>query len=326
MQNYMQHALNLARRGLGNVAPNPAVGCIIVKDNVIVGRGWTQPGGRPHAEAMALEQAGDAANGADVYVTLEPCFLPGRGAPCTQSLINSGIRKIFIAMRDPHSRVNGQGIAALRSAGIEVNEGLCADAARELNKGFLSLVERNRPMVTLKLAVSADGKMTTGDQNNPWITGEEARRHGHLLRANHDAIMVGIGTALADDPILDCRIPGLEKFSPVRIVLDAKNQLPGNSKLKQTADKIPLWQMTETDPQKILAALAEGGITRLLIEGGAKTAQTFLDTDLVDEVVIYHAPQTIGENGFAAPLLPKDFVQKDQKLLGGDCYRHYVKA
>lgn len=325
MQNYMQHALNLARRGLGNVAPNPAVGCIIVKDNKIIGRGWTQPGGRPHAEAMALQQAGDAASGADLYVTLEPCFVPGRGAPCTQAIMDADISRIFIAMRDPHPRVNGQGIAALHAAGIEVHEGLCADAARELNKGFLSVVERNRPMVTLKLAVSADWKMTTGDADNPWITGEAARMHGHLLRANHDAIMVGIGTVLADNPVLDCRLPGLEKFSPVRVVLDKQNQLPENSKLKSTADQIPLWQITETDPHKILADLAVRGITRLLIEGGAKTAQKFLNEELVDEIVIYQSQDSY-PNGLLAPELAKDFVQKDQKPLGDDQYHHYVKA
>jgi diaminohydroxyphosphoribosylaminopyrimidine deaminase/5-amino-6-(5-phosphoribosylamino)uracil reductase len=194
---HMHHALCLATRGLGNVAPNPAVGCVIVKDKIIIGRGWTQPGGRPHAEAMALEQAGDAASGADVYVTLEPCFIPGRGAPCTQALIDAGVMRVFIGTHDPHPKAGWQGIKALRAAGIEVIENICGNAALELNKGFLSVVEKDRPMVTLKLAVSADWKMTTGDRNNPWITGDAARRHGHMLRANHDAILVGMGTVLA---------------------------------------------------------------------------------------------------------------------------------
>ena len=325
MKYYMQQALCLARRGLGNVAPNPAVGCVIVKDNMIIARGWTQPGGRPHAEAMALAQAGRSASGADVYVTLEPCFSPGRGPPCTQSLIDAGVRKVLIAIRDPHPRVNGQGVVALRAAGIEVEEGLCADEARDVTRGFLSVVEQGRPMVTLKLAISADNKMTTGDQNNPWITGEVARKHGHLLRANHDAIMVGIGTALADDPMLNCRIPGLEKFSPVRVILDGKNKLPLNSKLKQTEKQIPLWQITESEPKNILEALASRGITRVLIEGGSRVAESFLSAGLVDEAVIYRSLDCYPA-GLAAPELPENFIQKDQKQLGGDTYRHYVKV
>lgn len=325
MQNYMQHALRLAARALGKVGPSAAVGCIIVKENVIVGRGWTQPGGRPHAEAMALAQAGNAARGAEMYVTLEPCFLPGRGAPCAQAIIDAGIQKIYVAMQDPNPRVNGQGIAALRAAGIEVDVGMLADEAAELNKGFLLLQTRQRPMVTLKLAVSADWKMTTGDKNNPWITGEAARRHGHLLRAQHDAIMVGVGTVLADDPMLDCRIAGLEGYSPTRVVLYSENQLPANSKLKQTADKIPLLVVAEKNPQKIMGELAEKGISRILIEGGAKVAQSFLNAGLVDEAVIYQSPNSYS-GGLIAPELPKDFVQISENKLGDDSYHRYVKT
>ncbi|HRJ13326.1 MAG TPA: bifunctional diaminohydroxyphosphoribosylaminopyrimidine deaminase/5-amino-6-(5-phosphoribosylamino)uracil reductase RibD, partial [Alphaproteobacteria bacterium] len=320
---FMLHALELAKRSLGKVGPSAAVGCVIIKNNVIVGRGWTQAGGRPHAEAMALAQAGDAAYGADMYVTLEPCFMPGRGAPCTQSMIDAGLKKVFVAIRDPNPRVNGQGIAALRAAGIEVVEGLCADEAAQLNKGFLLLQTQQRPMVTLKLAISADGKMTTGDKNNRWITGEAARRHGHLLRANHDAIMIGIGTALADDPMLDCRIVGLEKYSPVRVILDSKNQFSENSKLKQTSDKIPLLVLAEKDPLKILHELAAKRISRVLIEGGAKVAQSFLAAGLVDEVVIYQSPNTVGGQGLSAPELPEDFRQKSEIQLGLDSYKYY---
>lgn len=326
MQEYMQHALRLAARAVGKVGPSAAVGCIIVKDNVIVGRGWTQPGGRPHAEAMALAQAGAAARGAEMYVTLEPCFAPGRGSPCSQAIIDAGLRKVVIAISDPNPKVNGQGIAALRAAGIEVETGECADEAAEMNKGFLLLQTQQRPMVTLKLAVSADWKMTTGDKNNPWITGEDARHHGHLLRASHDAMMVGIGTVLADDPMLDCRIAGLEQYSPVRVVLDSQNQLPENSKLKRAADGIPLWILPEKDPHKILHELAGKGISRLLIEGGAKVAESFLNAGLVDEAVIYQSSDAVGAAGLSAPELPKEFVLKNIIQLQNDICHVYQSA
>jgi diaminohydroxyphosphoribosylaminopyrimidine deaminase/5-amino-6-(5-phosphoribosylamino)uracil reductase len=310
---------------------------------------------------MALAQAGKEARGADVYVTLEPCFLPGRGAPCTQSLIDAGVAKVFIAIRDPNPRVNGQGIDALRAAGIVVVEGLCADEAATLNKGFLLLQTQQRPMITLKLAVSADWKMSTGDKNNPWITGEVARMHAHLLRANHDAILVGIGTVLADNPMLDCRIPGLEEFSPVRVVLDSNLKIPLDSKLVQSANIIPLWILhingsekkieelnsagvilvrhpgEGRDPESnldwtpafarvTLKLLAGRGMSRVLIEGGARVAQNFLNAELIDEVMIYQSSKIVGDSGLPAPELPKEFMLKEEKHLGDDHYRYYVKA
>jgi len=321
---HMLHAVELAKRGLGNVWPNPAVGCVIVKNDLVIGRGWTQPGGRPHAEAMALAQAGDNTRDADLYVTLEPCCHPGRGPACTDTIIAAGIQKVFIAMGDPHPRVNGQGIAALRAARIEVEVGICEAEAAELNKGFLLTVTDHRPMVTLKMAVSKDWKMTTGDVAQPWITGEIARRHGHLLRATHDAILVGIGTVIADNPMLDCRIAGLEKFSPVRVVLDRHNRMPQDSKLMQTADQIPLWILKENTISEVLKILADKGITRLLVEGGHQVAQSFLDAGMVDEIIIYQAPNIIGDAGLPASELPKNISLKCEIQLGNDTSRHYL--
>jgi len=321
---HMLHALELAKRGLGNVWPNPAVGCVIVKDGLVIGRGWTQPGGRPHAEAMALAQAGENARDAEVYVTLEPCCQPGRGAACTGAIIAANIRKVFIAMGDPHPRVNGQGIAVLRAAGIKIEVGVCEAEAAELNKGFLLTVTDRRPMVTLKMAVSADWKMTAGDAAQPWITGAEARRHGHLLRATHDAILVGVGTVIADNPMLDCRIAGLEKFPPVRVVLDRNNRMPMNSKLMQTADRIPLWILKENMVPEVLKTLTEQGITRLLVEGGRQVAQSILDADMIDEIIIYQSPNVVGDAGLSAPELPKNISLKSEIKLGNDTARHYV--
>lgn len=363
---HMHHALTLAARGLGNVWPNPAVGCVIVKDGVIIGRGWTQPGGRPHAEAMALTQAGEASRGAFLYVTLEPCCQPGRGPACTDGIIAAGIKKVFIAMQDPHARVNGGGIAALRAAGIEVHVGEGEAAARELNQGFLSVVERGRPWVTLKLGTSANWKITGGAGAPQWITGEAARRHGHLLRATHDAILVGVNTVIADDPMLDCRIPGLEKFSPVRVVMDRQLRISLESKLVQSARKIPLWifcdgavdkkkvseledlgvilnrhpresgdpgnitskQISDVDYATWIPAFAgmttKMGITRVLVEGGAKVAQSFLDARLVDEWVIYQSPHAVGEDGINAPRPGGQWQLKTHRLYGQDSYQEFV--
>jgi diaminohydroxyphosphoribosylaminopyrimidine deaminase/5-amino-6-(5-phosphoribosylamino)uracil reductase len=314
----MQHALGLAQRGLGNVYPNPAVGCVIAKDGVILGRGWTQPTGRPHAEAMALQQAGSAAAGADLFVTLEPCFHPGRGAPCTQSIIDSGVARVFVAAADPHPRVNGQGIAALRTAGIEVIENILSDDARELNKGFLSVVERGRPWVTLKLAVTADHKLTLGEGGDRWITGEAARRHTHLMRAQYDAILVGMGTVLADNPRLDCRLVGLEKFSPVRIVLGDEKKLPQDSALIKSAHAIPLWFLDGQDLPETLRGIAARGITRLMVEGGARVAQSLLAAGLVDEIALYQSPKVAGAGAIPAPPIPAAFRQVGEIMLDED--------
>ena len=236
----MTAALGLARRGLGSVWPNPSVGCVLVRDGRVVGRGWTQPGGRPHGESEALRRAGELAQGATAYVSLEPCAHHGETPPCTDALIAAGVARVVIAAEDPDPRVEGRGMAQLRDAGIEVIEGICGDAARALNAGFLKRIVAGRPLFTLKTATSLDGRIATAGGESKWITGEAARRRAHGLRADHDAVMVGIGTALADDPALDCRLPGLAHRSPLRIVVDSHLRLPLENKLARH----PCWALT----------------------------------------------------------------------------------
>lgn len=324
----MRHALALAQRGLGQVAPNPAVGCVIVNEGRVVGRGWTQPGGRPHAETMALKEAGSAASGGTAYVTLEPCSHHGETPPCAESLIAAGIKQVVCALGDPDERVNGRGLATLEGAGVSVTTGVCESSAAAINRGFLLNRTSTRPLVTLKLAISMDGYIATASGESRWITGPEARRYGHMLRATHDAILVGSGTARADDPELTCRIGGLEHQSPIRIVMDTHLSIPITSRLAQTAtdhrlvvfcgpradaarqqaltDAGAMVVETETGesgqprPATVLATLAASGVTRLLIEGGGKVAATFLRNDLVDEVALFRAPKVIGGDGQAA--------------------------
>jgi len=232
---FMAAALGLARRGLGRVWPNPAVGCVIVRDGLVVGRGWTAPGGRPHAEAVALERAGDLAHGATAYVTLEPCAHHGRTPPCADALVRAGVARVVTALGDPDPRTAGEGHARLRQAGIAVAEGTGADAAEEVNAGFLKRVRHGRPLVTLKLATTLDGRIATAAGESQWITGPRARQDGHRLRAAHDAIIVGSGTALADDPGLTCRLPGLEGASPVRVVFDGRLRLSPESRIARAS-------------------------------------------------------------------------------------------
>lgn len=235
MHLHMGAALALARRGLGRVWPNPAVGCVIVKDGHVVGRGFTQSGGRPHAEPVALAMAGDAAQGADVYVSLEPCSHFGKTPPCADTLITAGVARVIAAAVDPDPRVSGRGLARLRDAGVDVVEGVRRDEAEALNAGFFSRVRTGRPLVTLKCATTLDGRIALSNGESKWITGPEARRRGHLLRCDHDAILIGSGTALADDPALTCRLPGLEGCSPVRVVMDGSLRLPVTSALVRSA-------------------------------------------------------------------------------------------
>src|SRR3546814_156950 len=237
----MDMALDLARRGLGRVWPNPAVGCILVRDRRIVGRGWTQPGGRPHAETVALAQSGAAAQGATAYLTLEPCSHHGKTPPCADALVAAGIARAVVAVGDPDPRVNGNGLARLRKAGVTVELGLRSDEAAELNAGFFTRTLVGRPLVTLKLATTLDGRIAIHDGQSRWITGETARAWAHGLRARSDAIMVGSGTVLADDPQLTCRLPGLEDRSPVRIVVDSRLRIPLTARLFSTAREIPTW-------------------------------------------------------------------------------------
>jgi diaminohydroxyphosphoribosylaminopyrimidine deaminase/5-amino-6-(5-phosphoribosylamino)uracil reductase len=323
----MTAALRLARRGLGNVWPNPAVGCILVREGRIIGRGWTQPGGRPHAETEALARAGAAARGSIAYVSLEPCAHHGETPPCADALIDAGVARVVVAVGDPDPRVAGRGIARLEAAGVEVRLDVCRDEAAELNAGFFTAVREGRPLVTWKTATTLDGRIATKNGESRWITGDLARERAHLLRATHDALAVGIGTAIADDPSLTCRLPGLERASPVRIVIDGRLRLPLTSQLIATASEVPTWFVTRTDaPEERrdllsqagveviavepgegdrpdlragLKELAERGITRLLVEGGSQLAAALMSGDLIDRIAWFRAPRVFGGDGLA---------------------------
>ena len=319
---HMRHALALAERAVGTVSPNPAVGCVIVsREGRIVGRGWTKRGGRPHAETEALAQAGAAAKGATAYVTLEPCAHQGQTPPCANALAEAGIARVVAAVKDPDPRIDGKGLAILRDAGVEVVAGVCAKDASDLNAGFFKRVRDGRPLVTLKIAQSIDGKTATVTGESKWITGETARAYGHLLRARHDAILIGVGTALADDPELTCRLPGLEDRSPLRVVLDTRLKLNDWSKLAQSAGETPTLVYTTADGggaltacgvevakiardvrgrpdvAAVLADLGKRGVTRLLVEGGATVHASFLDRELADRLEIFQSPMVLGAAG-----------------------------
>ena len=329
-QRFMQLALTLGRRGLGRTWPNPAVGAVVVKDGVIVGRGWTRPGGRPHAEPVALAQAGDAARGATLYVTLEPCSHFGKSPPCTDAVITAGIKRVVSAIEDPNPEVAGQGHARLRAAGIAVDIGIGAAEAAHDHAGHFRRIRDKRPHVILKLAVSTDDKIAAAGRKPVAISGDAAKARMHLLRAQCDAVLVGIGTVLADDPLLTCRLPGMEAWSPVRVVLDSALRVPPTSRLVQSARATPLWVMTTSlgeaaaatmlgaagaqvirlaatsTPRRapnlsaVLRALAERGITRLLVEGGARVASSFVAAGLVDEFWLLRGESSIGAEGVAA--------------------------
>ncbi|WPY93088.1 bifunctional diaminohydroxyphosphoribosylaminopyrimidine deaminase/5-amino-6-(5-phosphoribosylamino)uracil reductase RibD [Limimaricola variabilis] len=320
---FMALALSLGRRGLGRVWPNPNVGCVIVRDGRIVGRGRTADDGRPHAETQALAQAGDAARGATAYVTLEPCAHHGRTPPCAEALVAAGVARVVVAAQDPDPRVAGRGLERLRAAGIVVETGLMEAQARRDMAGFLSRVERGRPFVTLKLATSLDGRIATGSGESRWITGPAARARVHMMRARHDAVMVGGGTARADDPMLDVRGLGIDR-QPVRVVLSRRLDLPIDGRLARTAGTVPLWLCHEEgadtapwqavgarslpcklasgqiDPAAALGALAEAGLTRVFCEGGAGLAASLLGAGLVDELVLFTAGLAIGAEGTPA--------------------------
>lgn len=292
---HMAHALRLARRGLGNVWPNPAVGCVLIRDGRVVGRGWTQPGGRPHAERMALDQAGDLARSATAYVTLEPCAHHGRTPPCAEGLIAAGVTRVVSALTDPDPRVAGRGHAILRAAGVAVTEAVKEAEARDLQAGFLSRVTRGRPMVTLKLATSFDARIATARGESQWITGQQARAHVHLLRMQHDAIMVGGATARADLPALNVRGLGPLR-QPLRVVVSSQPLPPLP---EQDLNHGPLL-LVSGDPAQYLAQLADHGITRLFCEGGGTLAASLLAHDLVDQIAGYTAGISLGDQGLAA--------------------------
>ena len=317
----------MARRGLGSAWPNPAVGCVLVKEGAVVGRGWTQPGGRPHGETEALERAGASARGATAYVSLEPCCHWGKTPPCTDALIAAGVARVVLPVEDPDPRVSGRGIARLKEAGIEVAAGVLAEEAAALNEGFFRRIQQGRPLVTLKLASTLDGRIATAQGESRWITGEPARARAHLLRARHDAVMVGSNTVIADDPELTCRLPGLADRSPVRIVVDGRLRVPLTSRVVADAARVPTWFITlrgdaperheafrdcgvelievdadgETvDLEEALQQLGRRGLTRVLVEGGAALAAAMIRADLVDHVAWFRAPRLIGGDGIAA--------------------------
>ncbi len=319
----MRVALGLARRGLGTTWPNPSVGCVLVKDGIVVGRGWTAPGGRPHAEAAALARAGRAAHGSTAYVTLEPCAHHGKTGPCSTALIEAGIKRLFYAVDDPDPRVDGKGADQLRASGAEVVAGVLEAEARELNQGFIRRIRQNRPIVTLKTATSLDGKIALHDGTSRWITGEIARAVGHALRAQHDAVLIGSGTVSVDDPLLTVRLPGLPIRAPVRIAVGGRRPVPAGARLLKSSASGPVWLLAprasrtklpngvrrvpiavrkgrRPAPQAILHALADSGITRLLIEGGGEIAASFIKHGLVDRIVWFRAASAIGAEGIAS--------------------------
>jgi diaminohydroxyphosphoribosylaminopyrimidine deaminase / 5-amino-6-(5-phosphoribosylamino)uracil reductase len=328
---FMAVAFTLGRRGLGRTWPNPSVGAVLVRDEagvpLIVGRGVTQPGGRPHAEMQALARAGAAASGATMYVTLEPCAHHGKTPPCAAAIVAAGVARVVSALEDPNPEVAGRGHDKLRAAGITVDVGLGADMARLTHAGHIRRVCDGRPHLTLKLAVSADGKAGLAGRRPAAITGDPARVRVHLMRATNDAILIGIGTALADDPTLTCRLPGMEARSPVRVVLDRTLRLPLASRLARSAREVPLWLIAggnapsareqalrslgadvlraeehggQLNLASVLGVLAARGITRLMVEGGPMVAAALVKADLVDAAVLLHSSSPIGPDGIDA--------------------------
>ena len=324
----MRAALALGRRGMGTTAPNPSVGCVVVQgrgeDAGIVGRGWTARGGRPHAETVALARAGAAARGATAYVSLEPCSHHGGTPPCVEALIAAGVARVVTSIDDPDPRVAGRGHQRLGEAGIAVATGVLAKEARKAHAGFLSRITRGRPHVILKLAISSDGMIAGAGQTAPnLITGAQARARGHLIRARADAIMVGMGTVWADDPDLTCRLPGLEDRSPIRVIVGSGDNLPPGCRLLRTLAASPVWFLTSAvgaaasgdgvkveripagpsggvDLAAALVRLGARGVNTLMVEGGARLAGALVEADLVDEAMLFMAPDPIGSCGLDA--------------------------
>ncbi len=358
---HMRAALALGRRGLGSCWPNPSVGCVIVANGQVVGRGLTGPGGRPHAEPQALAMAGPLARGATAYVTLEPCNHTGQTPPCTEALIAAGIARVVVAGTDPDSRVNGAGIARLREAGIEVVTGMLTQEADAQQHGFLTRLREGRPSITLKLASTLDGKIALRNGDSQWITGPVARHAAHAMRGRHDAVMAGIGTVAADNPLLTCRIPGFRRLPGVRVVMDSHLRTPLTAKLVATAASAPTWivhrsgTMAERreaytqagvrlfdvpggergiDLHAALLALGDAGLTSVLVEGGATLAAGLLRDGLVDRIAWFHAPAVMGGDGWPAAQafgvatldsMPR-FVRTGVTALGPDVLTEYQRA
>lgn len=289
---WMELALRLGRRALGTTAENPNVGCVIVKDGRLLGVGWTQAGGRPHAETEALRMAGAGARGATAYVTLEPCAHHGKTGPCAEALAAAGIARAVVALEDPDPRVSGGGLAILARGGVTYELGIGADEARRDMAGFLTRITRKRPQVILKMAFSADGKIAAAAGQRTAISGPEAKARVHLLRAQCDAILVGMGTVHADDPELTCRLPGLEKRSPMPFVMSRHGQLPRESRLAKRGAEV-----LRGSPGQALAELGLRGINRLMVEGGARVARSFLEAGMVDQFHLIRSPETLGPAG-----------------------------
>lgn len=357
---FMAAAIRLSRKHSGLTSTNPSVATLIVRDDgegpVIVGRGVTAVGGRPHAEPEALAEAGDKARGATAYVTLEPCAHHGRTPPCANALVTAGISRVVGGASDPDSRVSGRGYAILRQAGIEVAEGVLAEEAADAMAGYLTRSLKKRPEVTLKLALSQDGMIGRPGEGQVAITGEVARRQVHMMRATSDAILIGVRTAIEDDPELTVRLPGLSGRSPARIVLDPTARLPPTSRLVLTARHVPLLiaSCADADPirkaqleqagcrmlaaetfegrvalPELLEDLAANGMSTLLVEGGAATAKYFLDEGLVDRIVLFRGAVVIGEGGLAAPVdedhMPAGFHLMRKAGYGDDCVAEWAR-
>ena len=358
-ERYMALALALGRRGLGNTWPNPAVGAVIVKDGIIVGRGWTQPGGRPHAEVEALRHAKKEARGATLYVTLEPCSHEGKSPPCADAIVKAGIKRVVSALEDPNPDVAGQGHARLRDKGIQVDIGLGAEEARRAHAGHITRVTVGRPHVTLKLAISADGRIGAAGRKPVAITGEAARDRVFQMRAQSDAILVGIGTVLADNPQLTCRLPGMEARSPVRVILDAELRVPLATAAVATAHDTPTWVFCgrgaseiaqdilehkgcrvfriddsegRLDLDAVLKTLAGEGISRLMVEGGAIVAASFVAADKVDEAALIYSDKLIGDDGIASlehmplEMLTERLHARGSERLGDDTLESYGRS
>ncbi len=350
-EDFMARALQLSHTHLGQTGANPSVGCIIVKDGVIVGQGVTALSGRPHAETIALEEAGEAAHGATAYVTLEPCSHHGKTPPCADALVEAGIARAVVAIKDPDTRVSGRGLARLADAGITVESGLlAAEAEREL-AAYLMVKRQGRAHVTLKMAVSQDSMIGREGAGQVFITGPEAKDFVHQLRAESDAILVGLGTVLADDPELTCRLPGLFHRSPLRIILDRTLQIPLGCKLVQTAGDIPVLAVSAPENRDseraialqdagvevvsapdnlgLLQALATRGVSSVMVEGGARVASALLEDGLVDRIYLLVGSKTIGEGGIKAPLSadapPQGFTRIGERMIGADRLIEYER-
>lgn len=350
---YMRNALALARMGLGNTWPNPVVGCVLVKNNHIIARARTANGGRPHAEQLALEQAGDNAKGATAYVTLEPCAHEGETPSCARLLIEAGVCKVIVGILDPDVRTNGNGIAFLKKAGVDVIAGLLEQESFAMNEGFFLKQLKARPFITLKTATTLDGQIATSSGQSKWITGEAARARGHILRAQHDAIAVGVNTVINDNPTLTCRLQDVEK-SLIRIVFDTNGKLTGTEKIFENIKNNPVWIITASkdlniigttilqvsknaqghiDIKEALQAITNEGITRLLIEGGANLMTSFLQQNLFDELHWFRAPSIIGSDGLSAvqPLNINEMADiktlqlKESMCLGNDQLEIYKR-